>query len=59
MNWSHHRKNDTHFFDSSKLNLAEAETIASNYSTESPFLSIRRGDLPILVYFFPSLSECE
>ena len=44
----------THFFYSRKQFLPEAETIASNYSTDPPSLSIRRKDLPILVHFSPS-----
>ena len=49
MNYQNTEKNGTHFFDSSKYVLAEAKTIASKYSTDPQSLSIRLGNLPILV----------
>ena len=51
MNWPNHRKKRHKLFHSSKSLLTEAETVASNCSTDLPSLDIRRGDLPILVHF--------
>ena len=59
MNYQNTEKNGTHFFDSSKYVLAQAKTIASKYTTDPQSLSIRLGNLPILVYFFQSLRECK
>ena len=52
MNWSNQRENGTHLFDSSKLILAEAETIASKHSKDPPSLC-QTGRSPRFGSFIP------